>query len=458
MATAKLYNLARMTTATTGTGTITLGSAATGFLSFATAGVSDGESITYAIEDGNSREIGRGTYTAAGTTLSRTVLKSTNAGSAINLSGTAQVFITDAAEDHIAGPSSATDNAVVRFDGTGGATIQNSVVTVDDTTGTLATSGGGDLGVVTTAPWGNVFLASAKKIDFNAGDVTITHSANSLAFAGASSGYTFDAAPLPSANDGAALGASGTAWADLFLASGGVINWSAGNVTITHAAGALTVAGATTVSFGTSAAFTTGTIELGHASTNTLSASSGVLSIEGTQLMMAGKQTIYIPASAMISRTTNGAASGTAETTTNKVMIKTLDFDTSTQEFAQFSVWFPKSWNLGTVTFQAEWSHASTTTNFGVVWALEGIAFSDDDAMDTAFGTAQQVADTGGTTNDKYTTSESSAITIGGSPAAGDVVHFQVKRVPSDGSDTMAIDARLHGIRLFFTTNAATDA
>lgn len=293
MATAKLYNLARMTTATTGTGTITLGSAATGFLSFATAGVSDGESITYAIEDGNSREIGRGTYTAAGTTLSRTVLKSTNAGSAINLSGTAQVFITDAAEDHIAGPSSATDNAVVRFDGTGGATIQNSVVTVDDTTGTLATSGGGDLGVVTTAPWGNVFLASAKKIDFNAGDVTITHSANSLAFAGASSGYTFDAAPLPSANDGAALGASGTAWADLFLASGGVINWSAGNVTITHAAGALTVAGATTVSFGTSAAFTTGTIELGHASDNTLSASSGILSCEGVaQMRVAGNQTV----------------------------------------------------------------------------------------------------------------------------------------------------------------------
>ena len=162
MATAKLYNLARMTTATTGTGTITLGSAATGFLSFSGAGVSDGESITYAIEDGNSREIGRGTYTASGTTLTRSVLKSTNSNSAINLSGTAQVFITDAAEDHIAGPLSATDNAVVRFDGTGGATLQNSVVTVADTTGTLSTSGGGDLGVSSTAPWRSVFLASAK--------------------------------------------------------------------------------------------------------------------------------------------------------------------------------------------------------------------------------------------------------------------------------------------------------
>lgn len=124
MATAKLYNLARMTTATTGTGTITLGSAATGFISFSDAGVSDGESITYAIEDGNSREIGRGTYTASGTTLTRSVLKSTNAGSAINLSGSAQVFITDAAEDHIAGPSSSVDSEIALFSGTGGAMLK----------------------------------------------------------------------------------------------------------------------------------------------------------------------------------------------------------------------------------------------------------------------------------------------------------------------------------------------
>lgn len=98
---AKLYNLARMTTATTGTGTITLGSAATGFLSFADAGVANGETITYAIEDGTNREVGRGVYTSSGTTLTRTVLKSTNSNSAINLSGTAQVFITVAAEDVI---------------------------------------------------------------------------------------------------------------------------------------------------------------------------------------------------------------------------------------------------------------------------------------------------------------------------------------------------------------------
>jgi hypothetical protein len=171
-----------------------------------------------------------------------------------------------------------------------------------------------------------------------------------------------------------------------------------------------------------------------------------------------GKQTIWIPASGMTSRTTNGAASGTVETTTNKIMFKTLDFDTTTQEFAQFAIQMPKSWNEGTVIAQFIWSHAATTVNFGVVWAIEAVAFNDDDAGDAAFGTAQQIADTGGTTNDIYRTSETPAITIAGSPTAEEWVVFQIKRVPSDGSDTMAIDARLHGVKLHYTTDAGSDS
>jgi hypothetical protein len=96
---AKLYNLCRTTTSTTGTGTITLGSAVAGFLSFSSAGVSDGETVTYAIEDGANSEIGRGVYTASGTTLTRSVIRSTNSNAAISLSGSAQVFITASAED-----------------------------------------------------------------------------------------------------------------------------------------------------------------------------------------------------------------------------------------------------------------------------------------------------------------------------------------------------------------------
>jgi len=96
---AKLYNLARMSTATTGTGTITLGSAVLGFLTFAQSGVSNGDRVSYGIRDGTSTEVGTGVYTSSGTTLTRTVMKSTNSNSAINLSGSAEVYITALAED-----------------------------------------------------------------------------------------------------------------------------------------------------------------------------------------------------------------------------------------------------------------------------------------------------------------------------------------------------------------------
>lgn len=95
----KLANRAKMTTATTGTGTITLGSAASGYQSFAAAGVVDGDVVRYVIEDGTNWEIGQGTYTASGTTLSRTVLESSNSDNPISLSGSASVFISAAAED-----------------------------------------------------------------------------------------------------------------------------------------------------------------------------------------------------------------------------------------------------------------------------------------------------------------------------------------------------------------------
>jgi len=92
-------NRARVSTATTGTGTITLGSPVTGLQSFAAAGVIDGNLVRYVIEDGTAWEIGAGVYTASGTTLTRGPIQSSIGGAEINLSGTAQVFLSVAAED-----------------------------------------------------------------------------------------------------------------------------------------------------------------------------------------------------------------------------------------------------------------------------------------------------------------------------------------------------------------------
>ena len=90
----------RVTSATTGTGTFTLGAAVNSFQDFSVIG--DGNTTYYAIVDSASGdfEVGLGTFTSSGTTLSRdTILESSNAGSAVNFgAGTKDVFVTYPAE------------------------------------------------------------------------------------------------------------------------------------------------------------------------------------------------------------------------------------------------------------------------------------------------------------------------------------------------------------------------
>jgi hypothetical protein len=165
---------------------------------------------------------------------------------------------------------------------TGGTVTGLTNLTLASGAATPATNNAAALGT-SSLQWANLFLASGGAINFDNGDVTITEGTNTLAFAGASSGYSYDAALLPSTNDAAALGVSGTAWADLFLASGGVINFNAGNYTLTHSAGVLTANGA--LSIGTGNALTAGTIELGAATDTTLSrGAAGFIAVEGNRV------------------------------------------------------------------------------------------------------------------------------------------------------------------------------
>lgn len=114
--------------------------------------------------------------------------------------------------------------------------------------GTLSpsTSDGAALGS-TSLMWSDLFLASGGVINFNAGDVTLTHSENTLTVAGGDlvlPTITIGTGIVPDANDGAYLGQAGTAFSDLFLAEGGVINWDSGDATLTQASDVVTLAGA----------------------------------------------------------------------------------------------------------------------------------------------------------------------------------------------------------------------
>lgn len=86
------------TTTTTGTGTITLAGAVSGYQSFAAIG--NGNTTYYTITSGTAWEVGIGTYTSSGTTLARTTVLSSSAGGTtkISLTGTSTVFVTYPAE------------------------------------------------------------------------------------------------------------------------------------------------------------------------------------------------------------------------------------------------------------------------------------------------------------------------------------------------------------------------
>lgn len=173
----------------------------------------------------------------------------------------------------------------------------------------------------------------------------------------------------------------------------------------------------------------------------------------------AGRTMIPVMAGSMQPSASGGSGVLTnVATSANQPDILTLNFHQSTQQHAQFAIPFPKRWNRGTITARFRWSHASTTTNFGCVWGIQAVAVSDNEAINQAYGTAVEVTDTGGTANRLYVSSETSAMTVAGTPADGDTVFFRVYRKAADAADTLAIVSRLHGVDLFITTNAENDA
>ena len=171
-----------------------------------------------------------------------------------------------------------------------------------------------------------------------------------------------------------------------------------------------------------------------------------------------GLQTIWIPAAAMSPTASNPCADiASVETTSGRPDMRVLDFDDGSDEHAQFQVAFPKSWNEGTITFQVYWCSTAADTD-GVSWGLQGVSVPDNSTIDVAYGTAIVVDDVNqGAAEEMLVSPTSSAVTIAGA-AVDTVTFFRIFRDVSDANDTAAEDARLIGVKLFFTTDAENDA
>lgn len=155
----------------------------------------------------------------------------------------------------------------------------------------------------------------------------------------------------------------------------------------------------------------------------------------------------FVPAGAMTSTATNGATYAEKEYATNDINMGYLAFDGATEEFAEFQLPMPENWDRGTVKAKFFWSSASgSTAGDTVEWEIAAGAISNDDAIDAALGTAQVISDTlladNGT--DMQLSGATPALTVGGTPALADMVHFKVSRNVG-GTDDMTEDAWLFG-------------
>jgi len=170
---------------------------------------------------------------------------------------------------------------------------------------------------------------------------------------------------------------------------------------------------------------------------------------------------IFIPASGFSPATTNGAGEVTTTeySDTGTVDFKQIIFGGTSDEYAFISFTMPPTWDRSTVKFKFYWAPASGATQGDIVtWGVDALSLSNDDDIDgAAHGTSVTVDDTvtAGTDGDLHITSATSAVTIGGSPALGDIINLRVYRDAdgSQGSDDMTENAYLFGVLMQFKRN-----
>lgn len=240
--------------------------------------------------------------------------------------------------------------------------------------------------------------------------------------------------------DGGTIDGATIATSDITVGAGKTIDVSAGTLTLAddQISGAK-VADATSI--------TAGVVELATDAETAAGTATDKVTTPANIASVYAYQTIYIPASAMTPTTTNGAVGGTYEYGTNDVTLDYMAYDGATEQFAGFITPFPEGWDRGTIKAKFVWSSATgSTAGDTVEWEIGCVAISDNDALDVAIGTAQVISDTL-LANDgakSQATAATPALTVGGTPALGDMIYCKVSRNVG-GTDDMTENAWLFG-------------
>ncbi|MEM6362813.1 MAG: hypothetical protein AAF745_00190 [Planctomycetota bacterium] len=161
--------------------------------------------------------------------------------------------------------------------------------------------------------------------------------------------------------------------------------------------------------------------------------------------------TLFVSAAAMVPCESAPPEVGTFEYVNNDINFDYLAFDSSTEEYAQFYLTMPESWDRGTVKVRFHWSSATgSSLGDGVVWNVKARVISNEEAIDGPFGDTEAAIDilTAVNGQNMQTTGATNALTVGNLPILSDLIFFDVSRDTSSVVDDMDEDAWLFGVTI----------
>lgn len=203
------------------------------------------------------------------------------------------------------------------------------------------------------------------------------------------------------------------------------------------------------------------TITLPNASGTVAVSASGAVSLDSAGNITATRtgvyRTLWMGAGDFDATTTNAATASiyTVAGADNETL-KTWTFNDGQTNYVNLARMMPDTWDLSTVKVKFFWTATSGSGN--IVWQVAAGAASDGDALGAILGTAQTVTDTLGSVNNQHVTSATSALTVGGTPALGDLIVWRVWRDAGNASDTFTGNAQLLGIAVQYKESATENS